>query len=421
MKTNRLHVTVVSLLYPPLYSGAGRQARAVLTRLGDDVEVSVLTLGRHDLPDEEPCGARGRIRRLGRLGESSYGRRFATRAVAALITDPRPDVIFALGVGPATYGTLVLGAARGIPTVVKLTLEGEDDPVTLARRSFGQARLALLRRAAAVVCPSRRLAELACAAGLAPGRVHHIPNGVDLDRFRPPAEGTRDPRRLVWVGAIQQRKHPDLALAAALPLFSRYPDLSLHFVGGLGRTPEARRFGEEFMTSVPGNLRDRVVFHGATERPEEVVQGAGFLLLPSEAEGLPNVVLEAMACGTVPLVSDLPALHEAVATGTGRFVPNLDASQWTAALDELLAAPELATARRACRERVVAAFDLDAVAARYRALFRDLAGVRPRLRGTMATERSPGPNSVGPPAPLPRTDAGQQARDSVVPPEGEER
>ena len=382
-----IRVTLSSLLYPPLYSGAARQARAVLARMEDRIEVTVWTLGRRDLEREERDERGWRIRRWDHLERPGYGRRFAGHVLRALARGPKPDVLFGLGVDPSTYGALALAHLRGIPTVVKLTLEGEDDPVTLSHRSFGRQRLALLRTADAVVCPSRRLAELAREAGLSPSRIHHIPNGVDLDRFRPPVTGTRNPHALVWVGAIQARKRPDLALAAALPLFPRFPGLEFHVVGGLGRTPEARRFGEEFIASVPEEVRSRVIFHGSTDRPEDAVARAGVLLFPSEAEGLPNVVLEAMACGTIPVVSDLPALHEAVDAEVGRFVDRNETADWTRAIEEILTADEsLDEMRLACRRRAEQRFDLGGTSASYEAIFRRLAA---RESDTSADEAGP--------------------------------
>jgi glycosyltransferase involved in cell wall biosynthesis len=292
-----------------------------------------------------------------------------------LIRGPKPDVLWTLGVDRSTYGALALARLRKIPTVVKLTLEGEDDPVTLSRRSFGFLRLTLVRAAEAVVCPSRRLVELTAQSGFDPSRVHHVPNGVDLTRFQPPAPGTRNSHAIAWVGAVTERKRPDLALGALLPLFPCFPNLEFHMIGGLGRTPKARQFGETFLASIPEAVRARVILHGSTETPEAILARAGFLLLPSEAEGLPNSVLEAMACGTIPVVSDLPALHEAVDDTVGRFVPTMQTADWTRTVEELLSSTEsLGNMRAAARRRVEERFDLEETARCYEAIFRQLAG-----------------------------------------------
>ena len=369
-----IRVVLSSLLYPPMYSGAARQARAVLARMGTRIDVTVWTLGRQDLAASEQDEHGWQIERRGRLERPGYGRRFALDVARALAKGTRPDLIWALGVDPSTYGLLALSTIRGIPVVVKLTLEGEDDPLSLSARSAGSVRIALLKRAAAVVCPSTRMADLSVQAGLDANRVHHIPNGVDLALFRPPNPGERNPRSLVWVGAIQERKRPDLVLEAAMPLFERFPDLVFHVVGGLGRTPEARRFGEAFIASVPEEVRDRVVFHGSLDRPEDVVSKAGFLLLPSQAEGLPNVVLEAMACGTIPIVSDLPAMREAVGN-CGIYVQGFVASDWTRAIENALAAADGSHEQRAaCRARAEDCFDLGKTSAKYEAIFERLSG-----------------------------------------------
>ncbi|MEZ4651700.1 MAG: glycosyltransferase [Candidatus Eisenbacteria bacterium] len=143
-------------------------------------------------------------------------------------------------------------------------------------------------------------------------------------------------------------------------------------MGGLGRTPEARKFGEAFIASVPASIRERVVFHGSLERPEEVVSRAGFLLLPSQAEGLPNVVLEAMACGTIPIVSDLPAMREAVGD-CGFYVDGFGVADWRNAIESVLLGADALTAERdACRTRAETRFDLGATSARYEEIFQRL-------------------------------------------------
>lgn len=106
---------------------------------------------------------------------------------------------------------------------------------------------------------------------------------------------------------------------------------------------------------------ERVVVLGVLE-PVQVpaaMRAADLYALPSLAEGLPNVAVEASACGTAVLASDVGGTPEIVQDGsTGRLLPPGDVDAWSAALRELLDDPERLHAwGRAAREYVECYFD----------------------------------------------------------------
>jgi glycosyltransferase involved in cell wall biosynthesis len=99
-----------------------------------------------------------------------------------------------------------------------------------------------------------------------------------------------------------------------------------------------RRFMEQ-------GLADRVVFAGR-RRPEEVarwLQAADAFVLASHNEGLPNVVLEAMACGLPVVATDVGGTGEAVLEGvSGLLVPPRDVGSLAEAMTRISEDPELA-------------------------------------------------------------------------------
>jgi glycosyltransferase involved in cell wall biosynthesis len=108
------------------------------------------------------------------------------------------------------------------------------------------------------------------------------------------------------------------------------------------------------------------------------------LVLPSRAEGLPVVLLEAMAAGVVPVVSDLPSgIPEIVADGINGYRPPVgDVAAFAKAIAELAGDRErLQTMSRAARQTVVDHFDIRQRAGDYHALYarwRELRRPRPK-------------------------------------------
>ncbi len=368
-----MKILLVSPHFPPRYSGAGQQAAAIIERLENDFEFTVWTLGSPELERESRFGS-ARVVRLGSTRKPAYGRVFGS-AVGLRLLRSRFDLVWIQGAGPAGWAALAASRLRGMPAVLKLTLEGEDDPVTLRNRSFGRARLSLLSSAQALACPSRRLVELCHSAGLPPDLPVHVPNGVDTRRWdfvekERLGDGIGSEASVVWVGAIQERKRPDFALEVFRRVVERCPRLHLHFVGGDGRTEHRRHFAQTLRAGVEEKLRERVTFHGHVADPVKVISQADFIIHPSRAEGLPNAVLEAMAAGVIPLASDLPALREIVDPSTGRLLDPDDAEAWVDSMTDLLADPKLRAGMRAgCRRRIEQSFDLSAVSDSYRRLF----------------------------------------------------
>jgi glycosyltransferase involved in cell wall biosynthesis len=174
-------------------------------------------------------------------------------------------------------------------------------------------------------------------------RVHYT--GIDLDRFRPDAKaalGVEGPV-LITVGNLIPRKGQDLALAA----LALIPEATLFLVGD---GPDRGRL--EGLARTQG-VSSRVRFLGI--QPHDAMPGllaaADVLVLPTASEGLANVWVEALACGTPVVTSDVGGAREAIdRPEAGRLVPREPAAI-AAAVRELLAAPADPAAVRAAAER----------------------------------------------------------------------
>jgi len=204
----------------------------------------------------------------------------------------------------------------GKPFVVTLHgsgTAGRFSDLGLAERSPGLVRR-LLRPASAVICVSPALAEAMRRVGVA--NVHEIPYGVEI----PDETGAEDkPPTVLFAGRLSPEKRIDVVAAATEglprivagdgPLRDLLPD-------ALGFVPQDELFG----------LFDR----------------AAVVLLTSEREGLPNVVLEAMARGKTVVSTPVGGIPAVIEDGeTGLLVPIGDVQATRAAVERALGDAEL--------------------------------------------------------------------------------
>ncbi len=225
----------------------------------------------------------------------------------------------------ATNFVLPPSRAAGVVTVHDLTFDRHADTVSAASLRYRELVPRSLARAELVLCPSRAVAdELGERYGLPPERVRVTPLGVAAGwaAARPPAEPGRlglPERYLLFVGAREPRKDLPVLLAAhqaARAADPSVPDLVLTGPPGWG----AVGTGD---ATVTGFLSDADL--------RAVVAGAATLVLPSRYEGFGLPLLEALACGTPVLASDIPA-HREVTGGLARLFPVGDVDALAGAL-----------------------------------------------------------------------------------------
>jgi glycosyltransferase involved in cell wall biosynthesis len=254
------------------------------------------------------------------------------------------DLIDAHYFYPDGVAAIMLGSALEKPVVI--TARGTDVSLiptyTLPRRMIRAAA----GRAAHVIAVSQALKDALIALGLPADRVTVLRNGVDLQRFHP---GARDEARsrlkfsgpvLISVGHLIERKAHDLVIAAMPHL----PGYSLVVVG---EGPDRPALEEQIAKL---GLSDRVRLVGAIPHEDlrDYYVAADALVLASSREGWPNVLLEAMACGTPVAASSVWGNPEVVtAPAAGRLMTGRTAAGVVEAVQHLFAAlPDRAATRR---------------------------------------------------------------------------
>jgi len=176
---------------------------------------------------------------------------------------------------------------------------------------------------------------------------------------------------MISAGAAYEHKGTGEFCEAFLRLAAVWPDLSAIWVGEGNRLEWMRRRAEE------RGLGARMILPGAVPREEAVryMQAADVLAFASHGEGLPNVVVEAMACRLPVVASAVGGIPEVVLDRvTGRLVPARDSEALAAAVRQVLEDAE-AAARMAVRAEAFVRrfFDVRANAAAAMEIFRRVA------------------------------------------------
>ncbi len=328
--------------YPPAGGGAGWAAHQIARHLTAAGHAVTLLTARHALRPAPPPSLPYRLIEVGPRQRSTSGGSWrvwldfmlaGSRAALSLANVERPDVALAFLTLPAGAVAALLQARRRVPFVI--SLRGGDVPGFFPPeyRRYHQATAwairAIWRRAAGLAANSGGLRNLALRAGAR--HVSVIPNGVDLDLFRPRADGPAPtPVTVLSVGRFApQKNNAGLLRAAAEAARKVGRPFRLELVGD---GPERQAL---ILLAAELGLADRVSF--LPWQPRDALaaryQGAHVFALPSFEEGMPNVVLEAMACGLPILGTRISGTEELVTDGdNGLLVPPGDEAALASAL-----------------------------------------------------------------------------------------
>ena len=236
-------------------------------------------------------------------------------------------------------------------------VKAEDSPEEVeahSRHIRAEAEASIIRCSDTVLAScSVEAAQITELYGADPSRIRIVAPGVDHAFFGPgdraqarralglPAKGPL----LLFVGRIQPLKGAAVAVATLASVLRDSPDAHLVVVGG----PSGPRGDEEVAridARVDGlGLRDRVLF--VPPRPHELLstfyRAADVCLVPSRSESFGLVALEAAACGTPVVASDVGGLRSLVDHGrTGYLVEEPDPEAYAGWVRQILAEPLLA-------------------------------------------------------------------------------
>jgi len=269
----------------------------------------------------------------------------AAKRAADRLRDEFPfDVIDAHFVYPAGVVAAMLGRRYGVPVV--MTGRGED-MLRFPDMPFKGRRIRwALSRAAHCVALSTEIAEAMHRNGASSEGIAVIPNGVDTTKFHSlPQEDCRrqlglaaDAKIILSVGDRLELKGFHLLVDAMSAVLKSHPGALLAIVGGPGR------FGRDYTAAIEErirehNLHDHVLLAGPKPHDELPLwyNAADLFALMSSREGSPNVLLEALACGTPAVGTPISGIADELANPLmGRLLPERTATAAAEAISEML-------------------------------------------------------------------------------------
>jgi glycosyltransferase involved in cell wall biosynthesis len=363
-------------------------------------------------------GLGGAEQMLARLVEASAGEGDAHEVVSLTTAGPVAERLQALGIrvhavgmsratAPLRLARLARTVRASRPDVVQTWMYHADLLGGLAARLGTRARVVwgihhsaldrgtsrattrMVARACArlsrtvpdrIVCVSQASRDQHAAAGYAADRMVVIPNGFDLERFRPDPAARRAVRaelgigeREVVIGLVARveppKDHPGF-LEAAGRLARRAPEVRFLLCGG-----GTERGGPLVGPLQAAGIAARTSLLGQRTDVARVLAALDVACLASRTEAFPLVIGEAMACGVPCAVTDVGDCALLVGA-SGRVVPPRDPAALAAALEVLVRLGPEGRARlgEAARERIATRFSIERVAAAYGELYRALAG-----------------------------------------------
>jgi glycosyltransferase involved in cell wall biosynthesis len=226
------------------------------------------------------------------------------------------------------------------------------------------------------VCVSQAVAEFTRdRLGLPPKKLVVIPNGIDLAKYpaRPAdltALGIAPRRRIItFVGRLEQQKSVDWLIATAPEWLAKLPDCELLLVGDGPMRASLEATGKAL------GIADRVHFAGWLPDVAEVLAASDLLVLPSAWEGMPNVVLEAMASGLAVVATDVEGVRELLGPNVAnQTIWHGDTRALVDAITAFMLDPALSKAvGMANRRRAEESFGIAGMVRAYEGLWRSLA------------------------------------------------
>lgn len=371
--------------FAPDRGGVATAATRQVLALAPLVErLDVLTLGTGTPPGHaegfEVGGAR--VHRVGRAPRDEESLQILFEAAVALGRAERHDLVHGFYAVPAGYVAAL--AARHLRRPSLVSLRGNDVDVSL----FVGSRLAQLQwtleHATALTAVSREMIERVRAFTDRSAALHHVPNAVDTTVFSPGTPTPDDVRAfdhyprpwIAFAGEARLKKGLPTLLAVACRLAEQDAG-TLFLVGGVRR--DARDAFERWLAAEP-RAAARVCELPYTKNRSTLVsyyRAMDLFVFPSAWDGMPNALLEVMACGKPAIATAVGGIPEIIEDGVSGFLVALDAlDRFPDRVLQRLDANLIAIGERA-RSRVTTHFapsrEIDTLLGLYRAVVSDTA------------------------------------------------
>lgn len=291
------------------------------------------------------------------------------------------DVMHALNGFHATAVPAGFAQQLGLPVVLFVTNhrnEFVDKPGIRGILRLPAKRRRIIRQLSAMIAMSTDIYSELREYDVQRRRIARIPMGVNTERFSPIDESRKrelrqeleipDRPTIVFAGTVVRRKRPMLVAQAVEHAVRAGTDCQAYIVGPQTKEPEYAQQIKDYI--VERKLDDRVKLVSFTPDIEKYHQAADLFVLPSEQEGMPAAMVEAMACGAPPLGTAISGVSDLIDDGEdGRIIeptPESLADAFRYYFDD----PTLIQLHSVrCREKVLERYSAQAVLAAYLKVF----------------------------------------------------
>jgi len=190
---------------------------------------------------------------------------------------------------------------------------------------------AMANQAKGILSVSQDLANKMVAIDINKDKIKVIYNGVNLEKFVPRPADIDNPY-IIFIGNLKHDKGVVELLYAFIQINNNYPELKLRYVGSGAMLNKLQDI------TIQHQLQNKVIFEGTKPHDQlpEIVAKATLLALPSYNEGVPNVVLEAMACATPVVATMVGGIPEVVTEVTGILAKEITAENIADCLQKAL-------------------------------------------------------------------------------------
>jgi glycosyltransferase involved in cell wall biosynthesis len=349
---NKLRICMVSYLFFPHYSGDAVQALNLSKELARQGHSIFFVAGRlQDDPEfHEHEGFRVHRIKAGRgiVGLLGFWMRlffFLARKRGSY------DIIHSRGLSAFEVLIGIFARLLGKKAFVTFTMSNTELDFRKWGRIVGRfGRMTFIFFHRFIPISSRLRAELE-ELGITANRIVDIPTGVDTSLFYPISLGEKDKIRAAlkiknqkvvsFVGMIIPRKGVDVLVDAWCTVIQKYPSACLLIIGPrapLTMHASGPTFFDNLNRKISHNgLTDSIRFLGQRNDVYKLLQASDIYVLPSQLEGLPNSLLEAMACGLPCIATRLSGTEDVITNGgNGLLVEYGDRESLQACLIRLL-------------------------------------------------------------------------------------
>ena len=374
-----MNILMYSTYFPPHYSGAAKQAIALAKKLharGHHIEFATLRREGETFEDSYDSfkvwrlsNGRGKHREF--VFWWNFFRFFYSR---------RKDFNILHSHGAYYYNSIVgpLGRLFRKKSLMKISL-ANNDLAGLGQGISGKIHHSFLEMVDACVVISRDLQKEVDELRFPSSKVFMLPNCVDTDRFRPPTYLEKLEKKKMFglsakqsitltVGVFDKRKNIGWLIDKWVEHQGFGTGALLMAVGPQSREDKDGNFLRG-LKQLAANHPDLIKIYDHVENIEDFYQVVDFFILPSTGEGMPNVVLEAMASGLPCITTRVSGCSDLVDEGVNGFMFQADdAQELHSALSNMLTSDHDHFSH-AARKKVEHNFSLQALALAYEDLY----------------------------------------------------